>query len=98
MRNAFEEWWFRTTGLHTEFPKDHMETGEISFKAGWEAHAAITANSRTAEREAAEQAARQIERAALKRKFLALASTAFLAGQDEEAKMYRSLADLHFSS
>lgn len=33
----FKAWWYRVTGLHTEFSKDPMETAEIAFKAGWEA-------------------------------------------------------------
>lgn len=33
----FKAWWYRVTGLHTEFSKDPMETAEIAFKAGWDA-------------------------------------------------------------
>lgn len=92
-QKAYNNW----LDIITQSPWLGKITHYDAFHAGWDAHATTTANSRTADRESAEQAGRQIERAALKRKFLALASTAFLAGQDEEAKLYRSIADLHFS-
>lgn len=82
---AFQEWWKSDPAIPASVGYREV------FCAGWEAHAAITANSRTADRESSEQAARQIERAVLKREYRALASEAFLAGRDLTANIYRKL-------
>lgn len=89
---AFTTWWSKSS-----IGCDKGPVCREAFASGWEAHAAARADSRTgkqrsSEREAAEQAARQIEQADFKRRFLALASTAFLAGHDAEANIYRNLA------
>lgn len=79
---AYEAWWSDPATLTNT---------RACFVAGWNAHAATVANGR----EAAEQAARQIERAGLKRWLLHKATSAFLSGADDLGKLLRDMANTH---
>lgn len=85
---AYEVWWFGSMG-----PLERDRQGIINgFHAGWEAHAAVTATSRTDERAAAEQVGREIEKECGRAEIMGRAYEAFSNGQDEKAKTYRELA------
>lgn len=86
--DAFQTWWSRTN-IECQYGTMCRD----AFASGWEAHAAA---SRTGEREVAEQAARQIERAHIERRLLAMACHAFIAGKDEKAHWFRSLVNVLF--
>lgn len=90
----FNRWWYRVTGLHTEFPKGPMETCKIAWDAAYAAGRAVE----SANADAAHSRGRADERAGIERRLLAMAAHAFIANKDEHAHWFRSLVNVLFKN
>lgn len=90
----FEKWWFRVTGLHTDFPKGPMETCKIAWDAAYAAGRLVESdNSNNAHARGLADCRRAIET-----RLLGMAGHAFVAGQDAKAHWFRSLVNVLFKS